>query len=154
ALCAFYQRIPVAHVEAGLRTGDCVNPFPEEANRRLVASLASLHFAPTERARQNLLREGVPDARVQVVGNTVVDALFHSRDYLVPRLPPDPTIDRILASSPTRVLITAHRRESLDGDLALLCGEIMEVARAHPEMPFVMPLHLNPKVQRLVRHHL
>jgi UDP-N-acetylglucosamine 2-epimerase (non-hydrolysing) len=154
ALSGFYLGIPIAHVEAGLRTGDSRNPFPEEANRRLVACLASLHFAPTERARQNLLRENIPDARIRVVGNTVIDALFHSRSHLLPSLPPEPRIDAILASGRPLVLVTAHRRESLGADLVSLCHGIRDLATAFGDAIVVFPVHLNPGVQSVVRQHL
>ena len=154
ALSAFYLGIPVAHVEAGLRTGDSRNPFPEETNRRLVACLASLHFAPTERARRNLLRENVPDARIRVVGNTVVDALVHARGHLLPSLPPDPRIEAILGKRRPLVLVTAHRRESFGADLASLCRGIRDIAGAFRDAIVVFPVHLNPDVQSVVRARL
>jgi len=154
ALSSFYEGIPVAHVEAGLRTGDSHNPFPEEINRRLVACLASLHFAPTQRARLNLIRENVPEERIRVVGNTVVDALFHSRDQLIPSLPPDPTIDKVLANANRLVLVTAHRRESLSGGLSALCRSVRALALEVPDIAVVWPVHLNPTVHALVSQSL
>jgi UDP-N-acetylglucosamine 2-epimerase (non-hydrolysing) len=155
ALAAYYEGVSVAHVEAGLRTGDKRNPFPEEINRRLVACVADLHFAPTPRARENLLREGVSPAAIHVVGNTVVDALFHARDHLVPRLPPDAFLDRIPAPPRRLVLVTAHRRESFGPDLLAITEGLRRVARALPEaVEIVYPVHLNPEVDGPVRESL
>src|SRR5688572_21953702 len=155
ALAAYYEGVSVAHVEAGLRTGDKRNPFPEEANRRLVACVADLHFAPTPRARENLLREGVDPAAIHVVGNTVVDALFHARDHLVPRLPPDAVLDRIPAPPRRLVLVTAHRRESFGPDLLAITEGLRRLARALPEaVEIVYPVHLNPEVDGPVRESL
>ena len=155
ALAACYEGVSVAHVEAGLRTGDTRNPFPEELNRRLVASVADLHFAPTPRARDNLLREGVDPATVHVVGNTVVDALFHARDHLIPRLPPDPAVDGVAAPSRRLVLVTAHRRESFGPDLLAITEGLRRIARAFPgTVDIAYPVHLNPQVDGPVRESL
>jgi UDP-N-acetylglucosamine 2-epimerase (non-hydrolysing) len=149
-LAAFYQGIPVAHVEAGLRTGHRRNPFPEEMNRRLLACLASVHFAPTERARQSLLRENVPEGRIHVVGNTAIDALFHARDHLVPALEPDPLVQDIQCSGRPLVLVTAHRRESFGPDLRALCRGIGCLASSFPDVVVAFPVHWNPQVRPVV----
>jgi UDP-N-acetylglucosamine 2-epimerase (non-hydrolysing) len=155
ALAAYYEGVGVAHVEAGLRTGDKRNPFPEEANRRLVACVADLHFAPTERARDNLLREGVDPATVHLVGNTVIDALFHARDHLVSRLRPEPALDAIPARPRRLILVTAHRRESFGPDLRAICEGLRRLARALvDEIEIVYPVHLNPQVDGPVREAL
>ena len=154
ALAAYYEGVSVAHVEAGLRTGDRRNPFPEELNRRLVASLADLHFAPTPRARENLLREGVDPGTVHLVGNTVIDALYVARDRLIPRLPPDPLLDGIPAPSRRLVLVTAHRRESFGPDLLAIAEGLRRLARAFPDVEVVYPVHLNPQVDGPVRESL
>lgn len=155
ALAAYYEGVGVAHVEAGLRTGDRRNPFPEEANRRLVACVADLHFAPTPRARDNLLREGVDPATVHLVGNTVIDALFHARDHLVSRLPPDPALDAVPARPRRLVLVTAHRRESFGPDLRAITEGLRRLARALPgQVEIVYPVHLNPQVDGPVREAL
>jgi UDP-N-acetylglucosamine 2-epimerase (non-hydrolysing) len=155
ALAAYYEGVGVAHVEAGLRTGDKRNPFPEEANRRLVACVADLHFAPTERARENLLREGVDPATVHLVGNTVIDALFHARDHLLSRLPPDPALDAIPAPPRRLVLVTAHRRESFGPDLRAIAEGLRRLAGALVgEIEIVYPVHLNPQVDGPVREAL
>jgi len=138
-LAAFYRKIPVAHVEAGLRTHDLGQPFPEEANRRLLAASAAWHFAATALGRDNLLREGVPGGRIFVTGNPVVDALR----AVVSRLPRHP-------QETPPVLITAHRRESFGHGLEAICRAVGRLARAHPDMPFEFPVHPNPEVRRAV----
>jgi UDP-N-acetylglucosamine 2-epimerase len=154
ALAAFYEGVLVAHVEAGLRTGDRRSPFPEELNRRLVASVADLHFAPTPRAAENLRREGVDPATVHVVGNTVVDALFHAREQLVPRLAPDPVLDGLPSPGRRLVLVTAHRRESFGPDLLAITRGLRRLAQAVPDVDIVYPVHLNPQVDGPVRESL
>jgi UDP-N-acetylglucosamine 2-epimerase (non-hydrolysing) len=157
ALAAFYERIPVGHVEAGLRTWDLAAPFPEEANRTLVSRLAALHFAPTEGSRANLLREGIAAETVHVTGNTVIDALLQVRG-LLPAEPESrwqaslgPELYRDLVQLPGPVvLITGHRRESFGAGFTELCSAIAGLARAHPDWRFVYPVHLNPNVRRPV----
>src|SRR4051812_46967583 len=144
ALAAFYRRIPVAHVEAGLRTGDLARPFPEELNRVVTGRVADLHFAPTEGARRNLLAEGVAAERIFVTGNSGIDALFHVVDGLEQgRLPTSgfPWID------PARklVLVTAHRRENFGEGIERICRAIAELAR-RDDTQVVYPVHRNPKV--------
>ena len=144
ALAAFYRQVPVAHVEAGLRTHDLARPFPEEANRRIAGALATVHFAPTELARRNLLREGADRSTIYVTGNTVVDALLAvgnvSEQHCGNRLPSLPMNRRI-------VLVTAHRRESFGPGLRDICHAVREIADALPDVHCVYPVHLNPKVQ-------
>jgi UDP-N-acetylglucosamine 2-epimerase len=155
ALAAFYRRVPVGHVEAGLRTGQPFNPFPEEMNRRLTTHLASWHFAPTARAREHLLREGVAPDRILVTGNTVVDAL----GLVVERLDRDPalggapTTDERLAKR-RLVLVTGHRRESFGEGMRNICRALLEIADRHDDVAVVYPVHLNPAVQRPVRELL
>lgn len=147
SLAGFLADVPVVHVEAGLRTGDLRSPFPEEANRRLTAVVASLHLAPTGRARQNLLSEGIDAATVLVTGNTVVDAL----QWAV-RRPVVFSDDRVAGLGGARglVLITTHRRESWGGRMQEAMRGIGEVARAHPELDFLLPLHRNQVVRDAV----
>lgn len=148
ALAAFYRRIPVAHVEAGLRTHDLARPFPEEGNRRIVDALATVHFAPTELARHNLLREGTNGSTIYVTGNTVIDALL-----TVGSLPEDRSVGP-LASVPAQrriVLVTAHRRESFGPGLRDICLAVREIADALPDVQCVYPVHLNPNVQEPAR---
>lgn len=157
SLCSFYRRIPFGHVEAGLRTGNLQAPWPEEANRVLTSRLTTLHFAPTERARQNLLREGVPGESVHVTGNTVVDAILASAASLDKRAVAVPGLDAaILDAAAERpiVLITGHRRESFGPAYESICEAISELAAARPAVQFVYPVHLNPNVQEPVRRIL
>jgi UDP-N-acetylglucosamine 2-epimerase (non-hydrolysing) len=144
ALAAFYARVPVVHVEAGLRSQDVGSPFPEEANRRLVGVLTSLHLAPTGRAQENLVREGVPVDRVVVTGNTVIDALLWATEHEIPLAASDPDmLDGVVGPV---VLVTAHRRESWGPPLRRVGLAVAAVARAEPQAQFVLPLHRNPIV--------
>ena len=156
ALAAFYQRVPVAHVEAGLRTGNLEAPWPEEANRLLTTRLTGLHFPPTETSRQNLLAEGVPADRVFVTGNTVIDALFLAREKVRANPPPLPGLpDGLLADRRTPlVLITGHRRENFGPGFESICRAIAELAGRFPGTGFVYPVHLNPNVREPVRRIL
>jgi UDP-N-acetylglucosamine 2-epimerase (non-hydrolysing) len=150
ALAAFYEQIPVAHVEAGLRTWQMSSPFPEEAHRALTSKLARWHFAPTLGARAELLREGIDVERIVVTGNTIVDALEAVR----PRLPPLSEVIRglgaPLAAHERLVLVTAHRRESFGAPLGRLCGAIEAMTRRFPELRVVWPVHPNPEVRGVV----
>jgi UDP-N-acetylglucosamine 2-epimerase (non-hydrolysing) len=146
ALAAFYQSIPIGHVEAGLRSGDMHRPFPEEANRRIASVATDLHFAPTSRARDNLRREGIPPGDIYVTGNTVVDALAGVR----PRTQfDDPALNRI--DWKRRVLlVTVHRRENLGEYLHALCGGFRRILARHADAQIVFPVHLNPRVREVV----
>lgn len=146
ALAAWYRRVKVAHVEAGLRTGSFDDPFPEEMNRRLVAQVASLHFAPTARARHALLEEGVKDDTIFVTGNTVVDALLHIRASEAYRNTPLPIP---VASSERLLLVTLHRRESHGPTLAGMCGALRQVVAMRSDVRVVFPVHPNPLVRRI-----
>jgi UDP-N-acetylglucosamine 2-epimerase (non-hydrolysing) len=151
ALACFYANIKVAHVEAGLRTHIRRNPFPEEMNRRMVACLADTHFAPTITARENLLKEGIPPEQIHVVGNTVVDALFFSRDRLIPELAPSFYLEKIQSQNRKVILVTGHRRESFGADLKATCQGIRRLAEYFKdEIEIVYPVHLNPNVQTVV----
>jgi len=155
ATLAFYHHIRVGHVEAGLRTDDKYNPFPEEINRRLTSVVADLHFAPTEWSRGNLLQEGIPPQQIVVTGNPVIDAL-----QSVARMPPNQGVKTLLDSlglslagdEPSRlVLITAHRRENLGEPLENICAAIRSLAEVYvDDVRFVYPVHLNPNVQETV----
>ena len=156
ALAAFYRRIPVGHVEAGLRTWNLQAPWPEEANRVLVTRLAALHFAPTEISRQNLLREGVGNETIVVTGNTGIDALFlalkkvHANPPAVAGLPTCLQPGTGNGHTPRVVLITGHRRENFGDGFEDICRSIAELARRFPESQFVYPVHLNPNVREPV----
>jgi len=157
SLAAFYHRIPVGHVEAGLRTGDLWSPWPEEANRTLTGHLASYHFTPTTTSQQNLLRENLPAQRIFVTGNTVIDALFWVRDRvlsddalrnsLAARYP-------FLAADKKMILVTGHRRESFGDGFERICNALAEIARLHPDTQIVYPVHLNPNVSEPVNRIL
>jgi UDP-N-acetylglucosamine 2-epimerase (non-hydrolysing) len=144
AMAAYLERIPSAHVEAGLRTGDRYQPFPEEMNRVLTTRLAMLHFAPTAQARDNLLAEGISESDVYLTGNTVIDALLQTvrPDYRF-------ATPALAALDPSRrlVLITTHRRESFGAPLRSTCAAIRELAGRFPDLQFVLPVHPNPDVR-------
>jgi UDP-N-acetylglucosamine 2-epimerase (non-hydrolysing) len=157
SLAAFYMRIPVGHVEAGLRTGNLYSPWPEEANRKLTSALAALHFAPTMTSRDNLLRENVPAQTIHVTGNTVIDALLAVRDKLAAS---EALRQRQAAAFPflrrgaRMVLITGHRRENFGGGFERICEAIATLARRYPDLDLVYPVHLNPNVLEPVRRLL
>jgi UDP-N-acetylglucosamine 2-epimerase (non-hydrolysing) len=150
ALAAFYHRITVAHVEAGLRTKNIYSPWPEEVNRRLVTHIADLHFAPTPLARENLLREGIGSDRIAVTGNTGIDALLWVSALLDTRPGLRSRFEAILPAhfgGRRLVLMTGHRRESFDGGLARICRAMARIA-ARPDVAVVFPVHPNPNVRR------
>ncbi|MDE2165869.1 MAG: UDP-N-acetylglucosamine 2-epimerase (non-hydrolyzing) [Alphaproteobacteria bacterium] len=164
ALAAFYARTPVAHVEAGLRTGDIHAPWPEEMNRLLITDIARLHFAPLESNAANLQREGVPPARIVVTGNTGIDAL----KWIIGRLAADKRlaesaqraldatkVDALRAGAGAQiVLITGHRRESFGEGFRNICAALAELARRFPERHFIYPVHPNPEVRDTVQREL
>lgn len=157
SLAAFYQRIPVGHVEAGLRTGDLYSPWPEEANRTLTGHLATYHFAPTETSRQNLLRENIDDAKITVTGNTVIDALISMRD----RVMGDEELRTSLAAghpfldaSKKLILVTGHRRESFGDGFERICHALAQIAHENSDVQIVYPVHLNPNVSKPVERIL
>ena len=156
ALACFYRRVPVGHVEAGLRSGDLAQPFPEEGNRLLATRLATLHFPPTTRSRDNLLREGVDPERITVTGNTVIDAL-HAE---VARQAEPGVTEALDAGLPSGVLhrpyvlITGHRRENFGPGFEHICAAIARLAARFPRVGFVYPVHLNPAVQEPVHRLL
>ena len=148
ALAAFHYKVPVVHVEAGLRTGDRLRPFPEEMNRRLTSVLADLHFVATEEARENLLREGISPKTIWVTGNTVVDALFwiFEQPYQF-----SPDLARLFQRGRARrILVTVHRRESHGAPMRGICDAILDVIHAVPDVEVIFPVHPNPKVRREV----
>ena len=160
ALACFYRRIPIGHVEAGLRTPSILAPFPEELNRRLASRMVSLHFAPTRSARSALLREGVAEEDIEVTGNTVVDALFMELSRQAEsgvRASIEESLSQAIAPDwATRpyVLITGHRRESFGEGFEQICRAIRTLALRYPEYRFVYPVHLNPNVQGPVKRLL
>ncbi len=152
-LAAYYARTPVAHVEAGLRTGNKLAPFPEEVNRKLTGAVADLHFAPTETSRQNLLAEGIADATILVTGNTVIDALL----AVVDKLKTDAELQRDLAvrfdflnAGKRLILVTGHRRENFGEGFQNICEALADVAHTHADVEVLYPVHLNPNVRQPV----
>ncbi|MEO0411236.1 MAG: UDP-N-acetylglucosamine 2-epimerase (non-hydrolyzing) [Pseudomonadota bacterium] len=149
ALAAYYAHIPVAHVEAGLRTGNIAAPWPEEANRKLTGSLASIHFAPTQGAKDNLLGEGVQTTDIHVTGNTVIDALFLARANVLgdqARLAAYDAQFKALNPGKKLLLVTGHRRESFGGGFERICSALTKLAQ-RPDCEILYPVHLNPHVQ-------
>lgn len=158
ALAAFYQQIPVGHVEAGLRTHNIYSPWPEEMNRQLTGRIATYHFAPTPLSRENLLREGVVEDKITVTGNTVIDALY----WVVNKVNTDAVLGnqlqealknagydvKRLQSGRRLVLITGHRRENFGDGFINMCTAIRDLTQKYPEVDFVYPMHLNPNVRR------
>lgn len=154
ALACFYRKIPIGHVEAGLRTGNIWAPFPEEVNRRLASPIVSVHFAPTRAARAALLKEGIPDATIEVTGNTVVDALLIElarQQDPANRAAIDASLSSLLGSewaAAPLVLITGHRRENFGEGIRQICEAITTLAGRYPDHRFVYPVHLNPDVKQ------
>ena len=161
ALAAFYQQIPVGHVEAGLRTHNVYSPWPEEMNRQITGRIATYHFSPTPLSRQNLLDEGVCDEKITITGNTVIDALY----MVVERIKNDKTLDFGLNCSLIKagydvdrlnegrklVLITGHRRENFGEGFINICKAIKALVEKYPDVDFVYPMHLNPNVRKPIR---
>lgn len=158
ALAAFYQQIPVGHVEAGLRTFDIYSPWPEEMNRQINGRIASFNFAPTALSKQNLIKEGVPEEKIVVTGNTVIDAL----QMIVSKMNLDIAMEELLrrklktlgydysrlSKGRRLVLITGHRRENFGDGFINICQAIKELSNKYPEVDFVYPMHLNPNVRK------
>ena len=158
ALAAFYQQIPVGHVEAGLRTHNIYSPWPEEMNRQITGRIATYHFSPTPLSRQNLLAEGLREEAVMVTGNTVIDALY----MVVDKIKSDKILDakledtlnqagynvNRLSNGKKLVLITGHRRENFGDGFISMCTAIKDLAQEYPDVDFVYPMHLNPNVRK------
>jgi len=150
SVAAFYHRIPVGHVEAGLRTLNRYSPFPEEINRRLVSHLATLHFAPTAWSQDNLVKEGVPPEGIFVTGNTVIDAFLETRARVLRRPPLVPSLRGFRPGARKLIVVTAHRRESFGPGLEGICRGILRVASERKDVEFVYPVHPNPNVRGTV----
>lgn len=149
ALAAFYQKIPVAHVEAGLRSSDPYSPFPEEMNRRLISKLSHLHFCPTPLAAKNLISEGISKDTIFVTGNTAIDALLMAKKQLTRS-----NQFSFLPHDCKMILITVHRRESFGEGILQICSAISTLASQYPDLHFVFPLHPNPNVEQVVHQNL
>lgn len=152
SLACYYKQIPVAHVEAGLRTGDIYSPWPEEVNRKVACAIAELHFAPTERSRDNLLNEAVPENRIFITGNTVIDALHAASSLFSHNTEPSAALAEQFALDPTKrlILVTSHRRESFGSGFARICKAIATLAQ-RGDVEVVYPVHLNPNVSGPVK---
>lgn len=149
ALCAFYRNIRVGHIEAGLRTYNRHSPFPEEVNRQIVTRVADLHFAPTQAAADNLLRDGVARRDVVLTGNTVIDALVAIHEQVADdptRLLPE--VEDLLSSGKRMILVTGHRRENFGEAFGNMCGAMAEIVRRNPDAFILYPVHLNPNVRQ------
>jgi UDP-N-acetylglucosamine 2-epimerase (non-hydrolysing) len=146
ATCAFSERLPVAHVEAGLRSWDFQHPFPEEFNRRVISLGAALHLCPTKVSAANLVKEGVSRRQIRIVGNSCIDALF----WTLRQAAPPPCFDE----GKMGILVTGHRRENWEEGIANLCAALKRIVAAHPQADILFPVHLNPKVQTVVRRIL
>lgn len=157
SLAAFYQRIAVGHVEAGLRTGNLYSPWPEEANRKLTSVLARWHFSPTTVSKENLLRENVTESDIYVTGNTVIDALLQVRQKIQENQTLQQSFEKqfaFLGVSKRLILVTGHRRENFGGGFERICEALARLAKAFPDVNVVYPVHLNPNVQEPVNRLL
>lgn len=157
SLAAYYEQIAVGHVEAGLRTGNIYSPWPEEANRKLTGALASYHFAPTLTSKENLLRENIDESKVYVTGNTVIDALLMIKDKIVTDNDLNSTLAAqfpFLDENKKLILVTGHRRESFGGGFERICESLAIIAKRHPDVQIVYPMHLNPNVREPVNRIL
>ncbi|GEA22392.1 non-hydrolyzing UDP-N-acetylglucosamine 2-epimerase [Vibrio harveyi] len=157
SLAAYYEQIPVGHIEAGLRTGNIYSPWPEEANRKLTGALTKYHFAPTETSQNNLLRENFDKENISVTGNTVIDALLMIKE----KIDHDDALQKLLSKQfpflkkdKKLVLVTGHRRESFGGGFERICEALAFTAQRHPEAQIVYPMHLNPNVREPVNRIL
>ncbi|MBP5090086.1 UDP-N-acetylglucosamine 2-epimerase (non-hydrolyzing), partial [Pseudomonas chlororaphis] len=156
-LAAYYHQIPVAHIEAGLRTGNLYSPWPEEANRKLTGALAHLHFAPTQRSEQNLLQEGVLPESIYVTGNTVIDALLNVVEKLESNTKLNQQFSeqfKFLSAGRRLILVTGHRRESFGDGFERICMSLASIAREFDDVEIVYPVHLNPNVREPVNRLL
>jgi len=161
SLAAFYQQISVAHIEAGLRTGDIYSPWPEEANRQLTTQITAYHFAPTATSKTNLLKENVNERSIEVTGNTVIDALFLALEKIKSnkQLETDiinhlSTLDYEIKQDKRIILVTGHRRENHGQGFINICSALKEIALSNPDIDIVYPVHLNPNVQKPVKELL
>jgi UDP-N-acetylglucosamine 2-epimerase (non-hydrolysing) len=151
SLVSFYHKVPVAHVEAGLRTNDKFQPFPEEVNRRITSHIVDIHFAPTMLARQNLLAEHICDSRISVTGNTVIDALRIIREKIsAGNVDIDPCVKQLLERVDKFVLVTSHRRENFGDGILSICNAVKKIAERYADVDIIFPVHLNPHIQKPV----
>lgn len=157
SLAAYYHKVAIGHVEAGLRTGDLYSPWPEEGNRILTGGITSYHFSPTDGARDNLLKEGVSSSAIYVTGNTVIDALFDVLDRIKSNDVLSSELERkfdFLSAGKRVILVTGHRRESIGSGFSNICQALLDVVNAYDDVVVVYPVHLNPSVREPVLHML
>lgn len=157
SLAAFYEQVKIGHVEAGLRTGNLYSPWPEEANRKLTSVLTDIHFAPTQRAKDNLVSEGVDESKIFVTGNTVIDALFSIKNKVLKNGDSKASLDQsfdFIDNSKKLILVTGHRRESFGDGFERICAALKEIAEEHSDVQIVYPVHLNPNVEKPVNRLL
>ncbi len=157
SLASFYNKVPIAHVEAGLRTGNIYSPWPEEGNRRLNSVLASYHFAPTDVSKQNLLNENISEEKVYVVGNTVIDALHLGLKRISKNQALEKSLNdkfSFIKKSSKVLLVTGHRRENFGDGFKRICEAILKIAREFPDCQIIYPVHLNPNVRSVVNQML
>lgn len=158
SLTAFYNKIPVAHVEAGLRTNNLYSPWPEEGNRRLTGVLSSIHLSPTISSKNNLLREGVPESQIKVTGNSVIDSLFYVKNKIYTDVALKKNLDdyfHFLPADKRIILVTAHRRENHGEGFEVICQSLKKIAESFQDtVHIIYPVHLNPKVQEPVQKYL
>ena len=152
-LSAYYEKVPVGHVEAGLRTGNLDRPWPEEGNRKIVGAISHLHFAPTSAAAKNLSNEGLSKKNIHITGNTVIDALLWTKNKIETDIILQSQLSKefpMIQSNRKMILVTTHRRENFGNGLKNICKAIREIALTHPETDIVLPVHLNPEVSQTV----
>ena len=157
SLAAYYMKIKIGHIEAGLRTGDIYSPWPEEGNRKLTGALANFHFSPTKEARQNLINEGIKSSKIFVTGNTVIDSLLFTKEKIEGDSKLIHEIKKnfpFLREEARLILITGHRRENFGGGFKSICNAILKLAKKNQDIDFIYPVHLNPNVNDLVRARL
>ncbi|WP_417448228.1 non-hydrolyzing UDP-N-acetylglucosamine 2-epimerase [Idiomarina abyssalis] len=157
SLAAFYEQVKIGHVEAGLRTGNLYSPWPEEANRKLTSVLTDIHFAPTQRAKDNLVSEGVDESKIFVTGNTVIDALFSIKNKVLENGDSKASLEQsfdFIDNSKKLILVTGHRRESFGDGFERICAALKEIAEEHSDVQIVYPVHLNPNVEKPVNRLL
>lgn len=157
SLAAYYEQIPVGHIEAGLRTGNLYSPWPEEANRRLTGTLSKYHFAPTETSKNNLLKENINEQNIIITGNTVIDALLIIQKKIETDLKLQDNLNSLfpfLDRSKNLILVTGHRRESFGGGFERICEALAIIAKKYPDAQILYPMHLNPNVREPVNQIL
>ena len=150
ALSGFYEKIPVYHVEAGLRTGNIYSPCPEEMNRLMISKLTTLHFVPTEYNKNNLLKEGIEEEVIKIVGNTVIDCLFLTLDKVNQNISHYDNKFKFLDKNKKLILLTCHRRENFGEPLNNILEAILEISKNHKDIEFIFPVHPNPNIKKIV----